>query len=46
MKKKDEEIAATDEQTKRKDEAYQEKIAALEVQLQKLQPPKEGVPPV
>ena len=40
------ELAAKDEEMKRKDEAHQEEIAKLKAQLQKLQPPKEGVPPV
>ena len=40
------ELTAKDEEMKRKDEVYQEEIALLKAQLQKLQPPKEGVPPV
>ena len=40
------ELTAKDEEMKGKDEAHQEEIALLKAQLQKLQPPKEGVPPV
>ena len=39
---KDKELAAKDEELTAKDE----RIAALEAQLQKLQSPKEGVPPL
>ena len=43
---KDKELTAKDKELTAKDEAHQEEIAKLKAQLQKLQPPKEGVPPV
>ena len=46
---KDEEMQQKDKVIEQKDEeltAHQKKIAALEARLQKLQQPKEGVPPV
>ena len=46
---KDKELTAKDKELTAKDEeltAHQEEIALLKAQLQKLQPPKEGVPPV
>ena len=43
---KDKELTAKDKELTAKDEAHQEEIAKLKAQLQKLQQPKEGVPPV
>jgi len=43
---KDEELAAKDEELTANRQEQDERIAALEAQLQKLQQPKEGVPPV
>ena len=49
MKKKDEELTANQKELTAKQKelsAKNEEIALLKAQLQKLQPPKEGVPPV
>ena len=43
---KDKELTAKDKELTAKDEAHQEEIAKLKAQLQKLQQPKEGVPPL